>query len=206
MTSLPESELPVIVLAAGQSARMRGRDKLLEDVAGEPLLRRQVRHACAATTGPVIVALPSPPHDRYKALEGCNFISIEVPDAATGMSASLKRGINALPRAAPAAMILPADLPDLDARDMVKVLGAVALESDAEVWRGATETGLPGHPLVIRACVFDAFQRLRGDQGGAEVLKALRDKTVLVSLPGDRARRDLDTPEDWAEWRAGRAS
>ncbi|PJE36025.1 nucleotidyltransferase family protein, partial [Pseudooceanicola lipolyticus] len=28
------------------------------------------------------------------------------------------------------------------------------------------------------------------------------DRVQLVPLPGQRARADLDTPEDWAAWRA----
>ena len=35
----------ILIPAAGGSTRMRGRDKLLEDVGGTPLLARQVRVA-----------------------------------------------------------------------------------------------------------------------------------------------------------------
>ncbi|WP_370741664.1 NTP transferase domain-containing protein, partial [Pseudooceanicola lipolyticus] len=49
--------MPILLLAAGQSARMRGRDKLMERVEGRPLIRRQADIARAATSGPVIVAL-----------------------------------------------------------------------------------------------------------------------------------------------------
>jgi len=34
--------IPVLILAAGASSRMRGRDKLMEDVHGQPLLRHQI--------------------------------------------------------------------------------------------------------------------------------------------------------------------
>ena len=37
--------IPIVILAAGASSRMRGRDKLLELVDGVALLRRQVERA-----------------------------------------------------------------------------------------------------------------------------------------------------------------
>ena len=46
-TSHPRSDLPIILLAAGQSSRMRGRDKLLEKIDGVTLLGLQVRRARA---------------------------------------------------------------------------------------------------------------------------------------------------------------
>ena len=41
--------IPILILAGGASSRMQGRDKLLEDVDGVPLLRKQV--LIAAATG-----------------------------------------------------------------------------------------------------------------------------------------------------------
>ena len=39
------SNFPILILAAGQSRRMRGRDKLMEVVEGQPLIRRQAEMA-----------------------------------------------------------------------------------------------------------------------------------------------------------------
>lgn len=198
------TDIPVIVLAAGSSSRMRGADKLLELVDGEPLLRRQARLAREVTTGPVLVALPAPPHPRHAALEGLGVTAVPVPDAAEGMNASLRTAFAAVPTDAPRAMLLLADLPELTSDDLRIVLQAYDFDGDTLVWRGSTETGEPGHPIVFSARLFPEFARLSGDTGGREVIAAARGRVRLVPLPGRRARLDLDTPEDWAAWRAGR--
>lgn len=198
-------EWPIIVLAAGQSTRMRGRDKLMELVDGQPLIRRQAAMARAATTGPVIVALPPEPHPRYAALDGLDVETLPVPDAAEGINASLRAAFAALPGDAAAAMLLLADLPDLTGSDLRKVLDAVDLTSGNLIWRGTTRRGRPGHPIVFAAPLFGEFARLAGDGGGREVVAEAAGRIVMVALPDDRARRDLDTPEDWAAWRAARA-
>ncbi len=197
-----KQSLPIIILAAGQSRRMRGADKLLEDVGGQPLLRQQVRNALAVTDGPVLVALPVQPHPRYRAIDDLDVTLVPVPDAQEGMNASLRTVFAALPENVKCAMLLLGDLPDLTQADLLKVADAVDLTSDTLVWRGVTQDGAPGHPIVFKSDLFSAFDGLSGDGGGREVIAQAHGRIKLVPLKGDRARRDLDTPEDWDIWRA----
>lgn len=192
-------DLPILLLAAGASTRMRGTDKLLEDVDGEPLIRRQAQIARAATTGPVILTLPPPPHPRYAALTDLEILCLPVPDAATGLSASIRAGINALPPSASRVMICLTDLPDLTLQDLITVATAPSQET---ITRGATQSGKPGHPIIFDRCHFDALKSLTGDAGAKPLLK--NAKTTLIPLRGTHALNDLDTPEDWAAWRATR--
>ncbi|MEL7166442.1 MAG: nucleotidyltransferase family protein [Pseudomonadota bacterium] len=193
--------MPVLIPAAGLSSRMRGTDKLLLEVDGRPLLRRQIEIA-QSVSADVCVALPPAPHPRYEAVpDGVSVVA--VPDAAKGMSASVRALVTQVLDRASQAMILLADLPALTAADLRAVLDAADAHPDALIWRGATQDGAPGHPLVVSRKLFAEFQALRGDTGGAQVAKAHRDRTHLVALPGNRARLDLDTPEDWTAWRAG---
>ncbi|MEZ5755305.1 MAG: NTP transferase domain-containing protein [Paracoccaceae bacterium] len=60
----------ILLLAAGSPPRMRGGDKLLEDVAGEPLLRRSAR-AALATGCPVTVTLPPTGPPVFRRCRGC---------------------------------------------------------------------------------------------------------------------------------------
>ena len=180
---------------------MRGRDKLMEQIDGVPLIRRQAEMARAACSGPLIIALPPRPHARFATLEGIDAILLPVPDAAEGMNASLRCAFAALPQEAPAAMVLLCDLPDLTESDLKTVAGAVDLNSDTVIWRGATQTGQAGHPIIFAAPLFGLFASLTGDSGGREVVRHAGENVALIALPGNRVRRDLDTPEDWADWR-----
>ena len=188
----------ILILAAGASSRMGGRDKLLEDVDGEPLLARQIRIA-AATGRPVHVALPAGPHPRRAHVAGAT--AIDVPDAAAGISRSIAAGISVL-RQAPAVLLLLGDLPELETADLLAVLEAP--RDPGQVVRGATASGAPGHPILLPPNAYAGLISLRGDDGGRSVLPA--HSTRLVFLPGERARLDLDTPDAWAEWRAARAN
>jgi CTP:molybdopterin cytidylyltransferase MocA len=192
--------IPIILLAAGASSRMAGADKLMRHIDGEPLLRRTARRAHG--TGPLYVALPPAPHPRHGALAGLDAHIIPVPDAAEGMNASLRRAVSALPPSAPAAMVLLADLPDITESNLGDVLQAVDLKSDTLIWRGATEAGKPGHPVIFARALFPELLALTGDAGAQSVARLHAERTVCVPLPGNNARQDLDTEKDWSDWLA----
>ena len=191
--------IPVLILAAGQSSRMRGRDKLLEQAHGLPLLRHSALIALQAQIGPVHVALPPAPHPRYDALQDLDLTPVPVPDADQGMTASLRAGLRALPDCA-AFMLMLADLPDLTAHDLRLVAEASSAAPDCAIWRGATAQGAPGHPVVFGAVLIPELLALSGDDGARAVVKRHQSRLQLVPLPGTRARTDLDTPEAWAAW------
>ena len=192
-------DLPILILAAGQSSRMRGADKLLEVVGDTPLLRRQV-DAALHVSSRVFVALPDQSHPRATLLQGAVAEPVFVADSATGMAYSLRGGVSALPDCR-AFMVVLADLVELEASDFQNLFDARDQAPKNLIWRGATQTGKPGHPIIFDGTLRPEFSTLEGDTGGAPILKRHRSQTHLVQLPGNRALMDLDTPEDWANWR-----
>lgn len=189
---------PILLLAAGASSRMGPRDKLLEEVAGQPLIRTLADRALSVS-GDVYVALRPDRPERRAALEGLPLTPLVVPEAAEGMAGTMRGAVARLPRAD--FMMLLGDLPDITAADMTALWRARAAHPDHLIWRGATRAGKPGHPILFHARLIPRFAELSGDTGGESLVTPLRAQTYLHPL-GDRARRDLDTPEDWATWRA----
>ena len=192
--------IPILILAAGASRRMRGRDKLLEPVDGVPLLRHVVDTALASGVGPVHIALPPIPHARYALLKDLDITAVPVPDAAEGIGASLRTLFRGLPAKASHALILLADLPEIESGALQSVAQAAA-GSAALIHRATTADGAPGHPILISAPLFPAFRSLAGDNGGREIMQDAKSQTIFIALKKDRARVDIDTPEAWQAWR-----
>jgi molybdenum cofactor cytidylyltransferase len=188
-----------ILLAAGASRRMRGRDKLLEPVRGVPLLRDRAQMLLdAGCFDQVIAVLPVDRPARNATLEGLALTCVANPNAARGMGSSVVAGAGALTDMIEHAMILPADMPDLVASDIQTLVGA---RMPRKIIRAATEEGLAGSPVLFSQAFFGQLRALRDDQTGRDVLRAHPEAVTLVPLPGNRARLDLDTPEAWAAWR-----
>lgn len=194
----------ILILAAGRSSRMGGTDKLTQQVGGEPLIRHVARQALA-TGCPVAVTLP-PEADafgaaRRQALVGLDVKIQTVPDPSQGMAASLVAGLAAIPQQA-AVLILLADMPDLTMQDLALLLDRHRADPTA-ILRGASN-GRPGHPVLFPADLRPDLSQLSGDDGARSVLQRHAGRVVLVPLPGRHALTDLDTPADWAAWRAAR--
>ncbi|MEX0301234.1 MAG: NTP transferase domain-containing protein [Leisingera sp.] len=190
--------IAILLLAAGASSRMKGRDKLMEDVSGQPLLSLMCRRA-ALTGLPVYVTLPSSAHPRASATGTA--VPVPVPDAQDGMSASIRRGVAALPPETEAVMILPADMPEIETQDMLHLVAHFRGET-SPILRATAEDGTAGHPVLFPRRCFEALRTLTGDQGARSILKS--ETVQTVPLPGRHALTDLDTPEDWAAWRGSR--
>lgn len=195
----------LILLAAGASARMHGADKLLQDVGGMPCVKAMALRGLAAGMQ-VIVTLPDRDHPRAVALAETPVLRLPVPEADQGMAQSLRAGIMALSDGTEAAMILPADMPGLAAEDLRAVIDAARTHPEALIVQAATEGGAPGHPVLFRRQLFPEIKALSGDTGARAVIARHSEHRRLVPLPGGRARLDLDTPEDWAVWRAGQTA
>jgi len=186
--------MKTVLLAAGSSRRMAGRDKLLEIVEGLPLLRRQALAILSADIGPVAITLSPDRAARREAIADLAVTILSVPDAGTGMSASLRAA--AVWAHDQPLMVCPADMPDLTAEDFAAM---------ASAYRGAplraTDCGgRAGHPVVFPPELLPMFTRLTGDEGARSILRA--HPPDPVALPDRHATTDLDTPEDWEAWRA----
>jgi CTP:molybdopterin cytidylyltransferase MocA len=191
--------IPILILAAGTSLRMRGADKLSMMVDGQPLLRRIALQAAAV--GDTFVALNHRAAERLALLDGLPITPLLVPEAAEGQSGTLRGAVAQLPPC-PAFMMVLADLPLITSDDLAAVLAARDANPDALIWRGAAPDGTPGHPVLFDASLRNTFTSLTGDDGGAAVVKPLRGRTHLVRFCDDRAVFDLDTPEAWAAFTA----
>ncbi|MEO0621635.1 MAG: molybdopterin-binding/glycosyltransferase family 2 protein [Pseudomonadota bacterium] len=191
-----------VLLAAGASRRMRGRDKLLEEVEGQPLLSRTAAEIAASGVDSTVAVLRPGDAPRAAALSGTGVRTVENPRAAEGMGTSLAAGLRALPADTDAALVVMADMPEISAADIDRLIAAFDPAEGREIIRATTATGRPGHPVLFSRRFFEALQALEGDRGARTILEENAEFVTDVPLAGEAATTDLDTPEAWAAWRA----
>jgi molybdenum cofactor cytidylyltransferase len=121
------------------------------------------------------------------------------------MAASIRAGLEALDPRADAVIVALADMPDIGAAHIDRLIAAFDPAEGRAICRAATESGVPGHPVLFGRRFFETLGLLEGDAGARAVLAEHADLVELVPTPGEAAATDLDTPEAWAAWRARRA-
>jgi len=191
------SATPVgILLAAGRGRRFDPaglRNKLLQPLAGEPVVVVSARKLLAAV--PHVVAVV-PPLDagvgeRLAAL-GCDVTVC--PDADSGMAASLTHAIrHSLALAPQGWLVALGDMPYVDPATLRRLADALAAGAGIAV---PVMDGRRGNPVGFGAVHLDALLALSGDAGARGLLRAFPVTDIVVDDPG--IFRDIDLPSDLA--------
>ncbi len=193
-------KVELVLLAAGASRRMRGKDKLLCDAEGQPLLRRTAEACRSAKVSAVHVVVPAGSVARHTALAGLDVGIVETTDWQEGMAASLRTGLAAVTSNAAAVIIALADMPDVTPEHINRLIAAFDPAEAREICRAVATDGTPGHPVLFSRRFFENLMDLQGDRGAKEVMEQALEFVTLVPTPGQGAVVDIDTPEAWAEW------
>jgi len=191
-------KIGAVVLAAGLSSRM-GSNKLLADVRGKPMVRHAVEAAVASHADPVVV-VTGHAADRVKAaLAGLAVQFAHNPDYAEGLSASLKRGLNALPDDCDGALVMLGDMPGVTAALLDKTIAAFDPAEDRAIVV-ATRHGKRGNPVLWARRFFPEMLAIEGDVGARALIGAYGDLVCEVEAADDAPLTDIDTPEALAAY------
>ncbi len=182
-----------IVLAAGASRRM-GRNKMLLELEGEPLVRRAARRALAAGLSPVVVVLG---HEADRARAALADLGVEIalnPDFAGPTSGSLHTALDLLGEDVGAAVVLLGDMVHVSEAALAELMRR-ARSSDAPlvVSRYGDVTA---PPLLFRRALFGELLAWTGEGCGKAVVQAHKREALYVDRPAG-VLVDVDTPEDF---------
>lgn len=200
-TALIDHRIAILVLAAGASRRMRGRDKLLEDIGGKPLLRSVADTAWASAASEVVTVLGARAEARQDVLGALPLRFVQNANWQSGMASSIRAGIDALPETTDGAIILLADMPDIRADLLNDLITAFDPERGITIVRPVSASGPVGNPILFGRRHFPALASLTGDTGAKPVIAANPDAVLDLPTGDDGVLTDLDTPEAWAAWR-----
>ena len=182
-----------IVLAAGASRRF-GSQKLLASVGGVPLVRRSVEALLATSLDELVVVVGSNALAVADALAGLSVRTVTNAAYATGMSSSLRAGVEALGPATEAAVVALADQPGVDA-DIVNRLVERYRTGRSPIVAPVYRDGIRGNPVLFDRALFDELRAVTGDEGGRSVVARDPGRVALVELAREMPE-DVDFPGD----------
>ncbi len=204
----PAAPLVAIVLAAGLSRRMGARNKLLLPIAGAPMVARVVDALLASATfrqdlsasssasAPrVLVVTGHQPEAVRAALAGRPLKFVHNPGFAEGLGSSLAVGVRAATARDPAGVLVAlADMPWLQPATVDALAGALDPAGGPQII-APRRAGRRGNPVLWSRAFLPDLQRMSGDAGPRELLRARPDALRLVEVEDDGVLRDVDTPE-----------
>ena len=198
-------KIAALILAAGQSRRMGGTNKLLELIDGVPLIRRMVEAALASDADPAVVVTGHQADEISQALEGLSVTAVHNPDYADGLSASLRCGLAALPENVAGAVVCLGDMPAISAHHINALIEGFAPQAGRAIGV-PVHKGKRGNPVLWARRFFPAMTEVLGDVGARHLIGDHGELVYEVEFGDTAILTDLDTPEEWSQYRASQGS
>jgi len=194
-----------LLLAAGQSRRMGGPNKLLAAIDGTPMVAHVARRLLASRARPIVAVLGNQADTVDIALGKLPVKRVRNPEFAAGLSTSLKRGIAALPSDLDGVIVCLGDMPLISGRHLERLIAAFnPLEGRAIIV--PTRRGKRGNPVLWSRQFFPEMTGLAGDVGAKHLIGEHAEFVAEVEMDDAAVLVDIDTPEALDAFREKRNS
>ena len=190
-------KVSAIVLAAGESKRMAGRNKLLLPLGGKTIIECTVDAILEAMVDDIIVVLGHEAAAIQKVLHKRSLRFTFNPNYRGGMASSIQAGVAALAPPAQTVMIALADQPLITTAEINFLIAEFARATEKSIGV-PTFNGQRGNPVLFDLRYRDEMLALQGEVGGKSILARHPEAILEVALPAENILVDADTPEAYA--------
>ncbi len=190
-----DGRIGAVLLAAGASRRFGQANKLLIPIEGKPLIRHSLHALQAAGLTDIIVVIDDAAGELEATLALEPVTICRNKCAAEGMASSLSVGAAAVARNSKGLLIALADMPFIRPSTLRTLLDRF-IEAKYQAIVRPTYRGRAGHPVIFPAPLRASLVTLKGDSGGASIIRDNIDLLVEVPVEDPGVCRDIDRPED----------
>jgi len=187
--------IAAILLAAGQSKRMAGENKLTKEIQGTPLIKHSVKNILASSIDELIVVLGHQKEIIEKLIDKNEKIKFVFnKDFENGMASSIKTGLNNLSKKTEAFFICLGDMPMLSPDIYNKLIKS----KDNKEIIVPTYKGQQGNPVLFDKSMKEKVLDIRGDVGAKKIL-GLNKATVLnLEINNQSIVKGFNTQSDFS--------
>ena len=196
--------ISAILLAAGESKRMKGENKLIKEINGLPLIKHAVKNILGSAIDELIIVLGHEksiienlikPNKKIKFIFNKNYKN--------GMSSSITAGLNHMSKKANAFFICLGDMPNINQNIYNKLIKARYNYNKKLNPENKKEIIIPtyneqeGHPVLFSKYMKESIMSIKGDFGAKKIIEINKKKVLNISFKNDGIILDFDTKEDF---------
>lgn len=185
--------IAAIILAAGLSSRF-GAAKLMQPLRGKPMLRHTIDTALESKAVEVIVVTGNSSPEIQTLLGSVPLKTVTNTDPASGLSSSLKLGIENVDNC-DGAVVLLGDMPFVQPATIDKLIDGFAPPLRQEIGIPLFQ-GQRGNPILWSRRFFPAITTLSGDRGAKALIEPNRPYVYEVEVDDPGVHIDIDTMDD----------
>ena len=166
-----------ILLAAGQSKRMLGDNKLTKKIKGAPLIKHSVKNILASSIDELIIVLGYQKEIIKKLIDKNEKIKFVFnKDFGSGMASSIKTGLNHLSEETEVFFICLGDMPMVN-KNIYNLL--IKSKNNKEIIV-PTYKSEQGNPVLFSKSMKKKIMNIEGDVGAKKILELNNDKILNI--------------------------
>jgi len=187
--------ISAILLAAGQSKRMDGENKLTKEIQGSPLLKHSVKNILASSIDELIVVLGYQKEVIEKIIDKNEKVKFVFnKNFESGMASSIKTGLDNLSEKTDAFFICLGDMP-MVSHDIYNQL--IKSKNNKEIIV-PTYKGQQGNPVLFDKSMKEKVLDIRGDVGAKKILELNKAKILNLEINDQNIAKDFNTRDNFS--------
>jgi molybdenum cofactor cytidylyltransferase len=188
--------ISAILLAAGQSHRMGGDNKLIKKYNKKYLINHILDALIKSKVKKTIVVLGFQSSKVKKIIIKDKKISfVYNKNYKFGMASSIKTGIKRISKKNVGFLIIHADMPKISKKIINKIYEAIK-SKDKEIFVPTYKRKL-GNPVGFKYSMLKSLKKITGDRGAKKIIKRNKKKLYLIKVNSKSIFNDLNTPRDF---------
>ena len=186
--------ISAILLAAGQSKRMGGENKLTKKIQGVPLIKHAAKNILASSIDELIMVLGHQKEIVEKLVDKNEKIKfIFNKNFESGMASSIKTGLNQLPTKAEAFFICLGDMPMVN----LNTYNQLIKHRKKHEIIVPTYKRQQGNPVLFSISMKDKIMTIQGDIGAKKILEIYNDKILNLETNDHGITKDYNTQDNF---------
>ena len=183
-----------ILLAAGQSKRMLGENKLIKDVKGIPLIKYALNNILKSNVNEIIIILGYQNETIEKLIDKTSRVKFVFnSNYKEGISSSIKKGIKNLSEKNEAFFISLGDMPSINYNTYNQL---IKYSKDKKVIVPLFK-GQKGNPVLFPKSFEKKLLSIEGDSGAKKMLEINKKEVLNLEIDDPGIIKDLDVPSDF---------
>ena len=188
--------ISAILLAAGQSKRMQGQNKLLKKYKKKYLINHILNTLVKSKVKNIFLVLGFQNLKVRKIIIKSEKIKcIYNKKYKSGLSSSIQTGLKKISKKNIGFLIVHADMP-LVSKRIINVLCSAVKNKNKEIFVPVYKKKL-GNPLAFKYSMIKSLQKIKGDRGAKKLIKSNKSKVQLVKMKSKSILIDFDQLKDF---------
>jgi len=188
--------ISAILLAAGQSKRIGGENKLAKKYKGRALINHILNSLIKSKVNKIIIVLGYESRKIKKTvLKSKKIIFVINSQYKKGISTSIKLGLKKISKNNIGFLVVHADMP-LISKTTLNLLCTSLKNKNKEIFLPVYKNKI-GNPLAFKYSMLKSFEKIKGDKGAKKFIRLKKTKVQRVKVKSKSILIDFDQLKDF---------